>query len=148
MTNMTYIGATVEVAAGKPATIDAAGFGALSFSEIGEILEWGEIGDTSEDSTETTLKGRVMHTNGAVDGGTSDFTFLRSKDSSDTGQALLIAKNNTNDDVSFKITDPDGEISYFHGKVANVRDRARSASTQKGMTGQARINCAVVRVAA
>lgn len=147
MTNMTYIGATIEAAAGKPVTIDAAGFAALSFSEIGEILEWGEIGDTSEDSTETTLKGRVMHTNGAVDGGTTDFTFLLSG-AADTGQALLIAKNNTNDDVSFKITDPDGEISYFHGKVANVRDRARSASTQKGMSGQARINCAVVRGAA
>ncbi|WP_349295783.1 hypothetical protein ABEB22_15165 (plasmid) [Thioclava sp. 'Guangxiensis'] len=148
MTQRTYIGATVEVAEGKPATLDAAGFGALTgFSEVGEITEFGEIGDTSEDTTETTLKGRTLHVNGALDGGTCDFTFLLTGET-DAGQEILKAKSNTNEDVSVKITDPDGEVIYFHTKVANIRDRSRTASTAKGMTGQFRINSALVRVAA
>lgn len=144
MALITYIGAAVAVVAATPATIDAAGFGALTWSAtVGRITEWGEVGDTSEDVTETTLAGRTYHANGSLDGGSVAFTILI--DGSDAGQTILKAKNNTNDEVSVRITDPDGQIAYFHGKVANLRDRARNASTMKGMSGEFRVNSATVR---
>lgn len=134
----TYIGALVAAVASVPATLDQAGFAALTYVQVGKVTEWGETGDTSEDVTETTLAGRTYHANGALDGGVISFTLLI--DGADAGQTILKAKNNTNDEVSFKITDPDGEIRYLHGKVANLRDRPRTASTMKGCTGEIRVN--------
>lgn len=139
----TYIGATIAVVAGAPATLDSAGFGALTYATVGKITEWGEVGDQSEDVSETTLAGRTYHANGALDGGSVPFTILL--DGADAGQTVMKTKNNTNDEVSVKITDPDGEIAYYHGKVASLRDRARNASTMKGMTGEFRVNSPTIR---
>lgn len=144
MALITYIGAVIAVSAAAPATIDSAGFGALTYTAVGRITEWGEVGDSAEDVTETTLAGRTYHANGALDGGAVAFTILI--DGTDAGQTILKTKNNTNDEVSVKVTDPDGQITYFHGKVANLRDRQRTASTMKGMTGEFRVNSATVRV--
>lgn len=144
MAFITYIGATVAVSAAVPATIDQAGFAALTYTAVGKVVEWGEVGDQSEDVTETTLAGRTCHANGALDGGSVAFTILI--DGADAGQTILTSKNNTNDEVSVKVTDPDGKIAYFHGKVANLRDRQRTASTMKGQTGEFRVNSATVRV--
>lgn len=144
MALITYIGAVIAASAGAPATVDAAGFSAKTYSVVGKITEWGEVGDQSEDVTETTLAGRTFHANGALDGGSVPFTILI--DGPDAGQAILRTNNNTNDEVSVRITDPDGQIVYYHGKVASLRDRARNASTMKGMTGEFRVNSATVRV--
>jgi hypothetical protein len=144
MAYITYIGATVAVSAAVPATVDQAGFAALTYTAVGSITEWGEVGDSSEDVTETTLAGRTNHANGALDGGSVAFTIL--SNGTDAGQTILKTKNNTNDEVSVKITDPDGQITYFFGKVANLKDRQRTASTMKGQTGEFRVNSATVRV--
>lgn len=149
MAFLSYIGATVQVVAGAPATEDAAGYTALSFSTaLGYVVELGELGDTSNDISVDTLAGRTYHVNGSKDGGEVAFTFAVDGAVSDAGQAILIAKSNTNDEVSFKVTDPDGEVLYFHGKIANVKDQARNNSAYKGMTGAVRVNGPVVRVAA
>lgn len=140
----TYIGAVIGCVAATPATVDSTGFAALTYTTIGRITEFGEIGDSAEDATETTLAGRTTHVNGALDGGTAAFTVLI--DGSDAGQTILRTNNNTNTTVSFKITDPDGKISYFYGLVANIKDRARSSNTIKGVSGEVRINSAVVLV--
>lgn len=140
----TYIGAVIAASAAMPATVDGAGFAALTYTTVGKITEWGEVGDTAEDVAETTLLGRTYHANGALDGGAVPFTILI--DGADAGQTILKTKNNTNDEVSVKITDPDGQVTYFHGKVANMRDRQRTASTMKGMTGEFRVNSATIRV--
>lgn len=141
---ITYIGGVIAVSAGAPATVDAAGFAGKTYSVVGKITEWGEVGDQSEDVTETTLAGRTYHANGALDGGSVPFTILI--DGPDAGQTILKTANNSNDEVSVRITDPDGQIAYYHGKVASLRDRARNASTMKGMTGEFRVNSATVRV--
>lgn len=145
MALITYIGATIAVTVGVPATLDASGFAAVpGYATVGKITEWGEIGDTSEDVTETTLAGRTYHANGALDGGAVAFTILI--DGADAGQTILTANNNTNNELSVRITDPDGEIAYFHGKAANLRDRQRTASTMKGQTGEFRVNSPTIRV--
>lgn len=144
MAFMTYIGAAIAVSAATPATIDAAGFGALTYTSVGHITEWGEVGDSAEDTSETTLAGRTFHANGALDGGAVPFTILI--DGANSGQTILRTNNNTNTQVSVKITDPDGQIAYFYGVVANMKDRQRTASTMKGVAGEIRVNSATVRV--
>ncbi|WYK06455.1 hypothetical protein DWF04_022730 [Cereibacter sphaeroides f. sp. denitrificans] len=141
---ISYIGATIGCVASSPATDDAAGFGALTYSTIGKIASWGAVGDTSEDITIQLLDGRTEHVNGSKDGGAIPFTFRA--DAGDAGQTILLAQSNTNTEVSFKITDPDGKIAYFRGKVANVRDQERAAGNYKGYTGEVRVNSATIRV--
>lgn len=141
---ISYIGSVIAAVVATPATIDAAGFAALTYVPIGKIASWGAIGDTSNDITVDLLDGRVEHVNGAKDGGAVPFTIRA--DAPDAGQAILLAQSNSNTEVSFKITDPDGKIAYLFGKVANVQDQERSSSNYKGYTGEVRVNSPVIRV--
>lgn len=140
---ISYIGAVIGCVVGMPATDDAAGFGAMTYTPIGKVVSWGAIGDTSNDISVDLLDGRVEHVNGARDGGAVPFTI---RTDTDAGQAILIAQSNTNAEVSFKVTDPDGKIAYFRGKVANVKDMERASSSYKGFNGEVRVNSATIRV--
>jgi len=141
-----YIGATIGCVVGVPATVDAAGFAAQAHVLIGEIVEWGELGDTSADIASPRLSSRTTHVNGAIDGG--EVTFTVGYAATDAGQIILLAQSNGQAEVSFEVTDPDGEKRYFYGKVANVRDLARNTTNEKGLSGVVRINSPLIRVAA
>lgn len=145
MAVISYIGATVAVVVGTPATFDTAGFAAVgSYIIAGQIVTWGATGDVTEDVNVTTLAGRTYHTNGAKDGGAIDFGLQY--ELADAGQVIIRAQNNGNNDVCVKITDPDGKIEYSVGRMANVRQMDRVAGSYKGMTGVFRVNSAVVTV--
>lgn len=138
-----YIGAVIGCVVGLPATIDSAGFAALSYTTIGKIAEWGEVGDSSNSIDINLLEGRVEHLNGAKDGGEIAFTL---RFDTDAGQTLLVNNNNGPLDLSFRVTDPDGKIAYFYGRVANIRDQARNSTNFKGLTGVVRVNSTTIRV--
>lgn len=139
-----YIGATVAVVASLPATYDSSGYAALTWTAtVGKLVQWGEFGDQASDISVTTLAGRTLHSNGALDGGEVSFSYVFS--AADAGQVILRANNNTNTGVSVRVTDPDGTVHYAAGVVANVRDLERADGTHKGQTGVMRINTAVVR---
>lgn len=140
-----HIGSIIAVVAALPATYNAAGYAALTWTGVvGELVEWGELGGTSNDISVTTLAGRVLHTNGAQDGGEISFSYVFRD--TDPGQVILRANANTNTGVSVRITDPDGKISYASGVIANLVDMARTAEAYKGQSGVMRVNTAVVRV--
>lgn len=142
-----FIGTAVAVVAASPATFDVAGYAALSWvASIGQLVEWGELGDQSNDISVTTLAGRTLHTNGPRDGGELSFTFVFAN--SDAGQTILRNNANTNTALSFRVTDPDGQTSYFTGVCASVRDVQRTADAYKGQSGVIRINTAVTRILA
>lgn len=144
MADISYIGATIACVVAKPATTDLSGFAALTWTAvIGEITEWGELGDSSADISIPKLSGRNTHVNGALDGGSVDCMFAF--ENADAGQVILRAQSNSANDVSFRVTDPDGRIEYFFGRVANVRDKKRTNNDWKGMSAQIRINSPVIR---
>ena len=63
--SISYIGSTLGIVAGVPATEDVAGYGAQTHIEVGKVISIGEIGDTSEDITFDLLKtGRRTRVNG------------------------------------------------------------------------------------
>ncbi len=143
MPAISYIGATIGCVVGVPATIDLAGFGALSFTTIGKIASFGSVGDNTNDVPIDLLEGRVEHVSGAKDGG--EVAFSVRYEASDAGQILLLANNNGNNELSFRIVDPDGKLTYFYGKVANYRDNERTSSSYKGYSGVIRVNSATIR---
>lgn len=141
--SISYIGSKVSLVAGLPATFDGAGYGDLTFVEVKGIVDIGEIGDQQNDIAIDTLAGRVEHVNGSSDLGeiSVSYNFL----DADAGQVIVRAAAGSNTAHSFKVEDADGKIAFFHGVIANVRDRARSSSEYKGETFVIRGNSAVVR---
>lgn len=147
MPGISYIGSTLSAVASTPATEDASGYGALSLTEIGLIVDIGAVGDTSEDITINLLKtGRTKHVNGAKDLGEIAVTVEFDKD--DTGQDLIRTASNGNTTHSFGITDTDGVTEYFQGVVANYQTSERNASAYKGATFVIRGQTGIVTVEA
>lgn len=144
MAAISNIGVLLGVSVASPATVDAAGFGALTYTNVGALISIGETGDESEDISIPLVAGRTLHVNGAKDGGSRDFAYQY--EIADAGQVLLRANNNNNTDVSFRITDADGKIEYFYGRIANLKMNERTSSTYKGQTGQLRVNSNVITV--
>lgn len=144
MPAISYIGTVVAVSVATPATEDASGFGALTYTTVGQMITFGETGDEAEDITIPLLAGRTLHVNGAKNGGSRAFAYQY--EVADAGQVILRAQNNSNVTVSVKITDPDGKIEYFHGRVANIKRTERTSSAYKGEAGEFRVNSAVITV--
>jgi hypothetical protein len=144
MAAISYIGGTVAVSVATPGTVDASGFGALTYTVVGNMISFGETGDEAADISIPLLSGRTLHVNGAKDGGSRKFAYQY--ELSDAGQVLIRANTNNNTDVSVKITDPDGKIEYFYGRIANLKRSERTSAAFKGESGEFRVNSAVVIV--
>ena len=118
MAIQTSLGAAYAISAGEPATYDSVGFGALTYTEVGEVTALGNIGATFEDVTHTPLKtGITQHRKGGIDYG--ELSFPVAYDDADAGQDLVRSGvDGANRDVvySHKITLQDGQIFYFTGQ--------------------------------
>lgn len=129
--SISFIGSTLSIVASTPATEDESGYTALSFTEVGNVVSFGELGDESEDIAFDLLKpGRKTHVNGVKDLGEIPVTI--EYDRSDAGQVIVRAANNGNTTHTFVMTDTDGDDYYFQGLVANLKDLERTASQYKG----------------
>jgi hypothetical protein len=138
------IGTLIAVSAATPATVDSAGFGALSWTTVNGVITWGSHGDQSNDIPIPQLAGRILHRNGGVDGGEIPFTTMHV--ASDAGQGILRSNANGSTTVSVRRTEPDGQIVYYHGVIANFRANEATNQTYKGNSGVVRVNSAVVIV--
>lgn len=145
MADLNFCGTALAVVVATPATIDTAGFAALSWTAtLTGLVDISELGDTSQDIPIPYLTtGRFGHVNGAVDAG--EVTITYAWETSDAAQVILRNNQNTNTQLSFRVTDPDGRITYFSGVVANVRDVARNNTAYKGQTAVVRVRTAYVR---
>lgn len=141
------IGTELHAVVGKPATFDAAGFAALSWVEVLGVISIPERGDTVADVNEATLKdGRVEHFAGQKDGGSLSVPIKHIE--GDAGQALLKGAAGLNTTVSFKEVDIDGTVTYYYGRVAEMRRRESTTSSFKGWMASVRVNSARLEVAA
>jgi len=110
------IGGFMSVSAATPETFDAAGYVALTFTEVGEASEIPEFGATHAVVTFTPLKtGIVNKFHGEKNFGS--ITVPLGYDSADAGQIILLAALDSKDAISFRETRSDGTIRYVMGKV-------------------------------
>ena len=104
------IGTCLFVAAAAPATYDKAGFDALTWIEVGEVTDFGEVGGERSVSTHIPVKtGEVNKRGGSIDYGQMAVTY--GKDLTDVGQIALDAAVTANTTHSVKILDADG-VNY------------------------------------
>jgi hypothetical protein len=116
----TSAGTTVAISASLPATYDAAGFGALTFTTIGEITDAGEYGKEYNLVTHNPLADRKTYKRkGSYNNGSMTLQMGRVPD--DAGQVLLLSAQDSDNSYSFEVTLQDGTVNYFTGQVMSYR---------------------------
>lgn len=124
------VGTVVSVADASPATYDAAGFAALSWSACGELAELPSFGAEAALATHTPLAtGIVAKRRGSLNYGSVALTMALSED--DLGQGVLQAAAEAgagaDAQVSVKVELVSGEIQYFTAQVMSYRTNVGNA---------------------
>lgn len=123
MTVQINTGTTLGIVQGAPATEDAAGFGALTYVNVGEIESFSEFGNSATLTPFTAVDDKFTKQYvGATAGGT--LTLTLGQDMADGGQTILADATTTTDasygdDFSAEITFPDGTIIYYVVKIGS-----------------------------
>ena len=148
MTAITSTGTLFALAAAQPATVDAVGFAALTYTNVGEITELPEYGASAEVVTHLPLAtGRVVKLKGFINNGSMSVQCAR--DADDAGQQLLalgVTGINKNVEHSFRVTYQDGSIDYFTGKIFSYTKNPGGANSVVGSSVQVEINSDIVEV--
>jgi hypothetical protein len=118
------VGTVVSVSTTAPATYDAAGFGALTWSTCGELAELPSFGAEAALATHTPLAtGIVAKRRGSLNYGSVALTMAVSD--TDAGQTVLQdsaeAAAGSDAAVSVKVVLVNGEIQYFTAQVMSYK---------------------------
>ncbi len=139
---------TIGVSASQPATYDAAGFGALTFTTIGGVTAVGEFGGEAELITYDLLSDRVTKKlKGTINYGTIQLEMVL--ETADAGQLLLEngALDAAIDNIhSFKVTLNDGTIKYFTGVIMGFRPNVGGSNNVVSVTSNIEIDNKLVTV--
>lgn len=91
-------------------------------------------------------EGRNIHQKGVKDGGEVAMTVQHRE--TDAGSALIKTNAGSNAIISFKKEYVSGDVEYATGVVGSPRQREATQTSIRGYTATARINTAVLEVAA
>ena len=115
----TSLGITIGVTTSAPATEDEAGYEALTYTNIGEVVNIGEIGPSAAVVNHDAIdKGYTQKFKGQINYGT--LTLQMARDISDAGQVILKAGADgaTKYTVhTWRVTHQSGLVQYFTGMV-------------------------------
>ena len=135
----TSAGTLISISAGIPATFNVAGYTALTFTSIGSIEDGGEHGRTYNEVTFNPIDTRgIRKFKGSFNEGNKTLSIGYNSD--DAGMILLKTALNSDNDYSFKVAYPDGDIDYFQAKVMTLTkatggvDSIRMASVELSIT--------------
>jgi hypothetical protein len=120
MTVRSSAGTTIGLSSSQPATYNAAGYGALTFTTIGEVTDLGEFGREFNLITHNPIGSRgTVKLKGSFNEGSINMTV--GLDTDDAGQILAKTASLSDDDYSFKITTQNGDDYYFQAKVMSFK---------------------------
>ena len=146
----TSTGTVMGVSAAPPATYDEAGFVALTFTDVAEVVDMGEFGAVYNKVDHAALERRnIVKRKSMVDYGSMAVQLGR--DTSDAGQLLLVSgADGANKDVvySFKITLQDLSVQYFTSQVYSYTTNVGAGDQIVGSTVQVEIDNEIIEVAA
>ena len=117
MTLAASVGTCVSVSATLPTTFDAAGYDALTFTQVGELESIGEVNIRHAAITfQNMCSGKTSTLKGAEEA--VSVTIGVGLDRDDAGQSLMAtARKSLTAKVAIKITESNGDIVFFHGFV-------------------------------
>jgi len=147
MGTVTGAGTKLAISAATPATQDAVGYAALTWTTISDIENLGGFGASTEQITFTPLDGPIQYHKGPTNYGTLSPAIAHNDD--DAGQTLLrTAAEDATDLFSFRVTLPDGAIRYFQGRVFGYPETVSGANAIVMANPSIGISTAIVKVAA
>lgn len=148
MTSQTAAGTTLAITVGAPATQDAAGFTALTFTGIGNVEKIGAIGASFAKVEFQPLSGPKQKYKGSADYGSLSPSIAL--DSADAGQALLqtSADDQSQTLYSFRVVYQDGSKRFFQGRTFGMPETTDGADTMLMATPAIEICTKVIKVAA
>ena len=145
---ITAAGSTLAIAATLPATQDAAGYTALTYTEVGNVEKIGGLGATFAKVEFQPLKGPKQKLKGSADYGSLQPTV--GHDAADAGQTLLrtASDDETNKLYAMLVTYQDGAKRYFQGRVFGYPETVDGADSVVTATPTIEICTKIVKVAA
>jgi len=148
MGSSTAAGSTIAISAAAPATRDATGYAALTFTEVGGVDKIGSLGAAFAVVEFKPLKGATEKHKGSVNYGSLQPSFAI--DEADAGQTLVrtAADDATSKLYSFMVTYPTGAKRYFGGRVFGNPETADNADTILMAAPTVEISTPIVKVAA
>lgn len=135
MTTYSGAGTCLSVSAAAPATHDATGFAALTWTQVGELESIGEFVINHATVTFTNLcTGKTSVSKGAEEAITVPIGVALDRD--DAGQALMTtARASLTAVYSFKVAESNGDIVYFRAHVMSERITGGSGVNDTKMGG-------------
>lgn len=116
----TSAGTTLKVSASAPATFNSAGYGALTFTAVGEITDLGEFGREYALVTHNPVGTRgTQKFKGSFNEGTMNLSL--GLDTDDAGQVLMKAASTADTPYSFEVTTQNGDKYYFQAIVMSFK---------------------------
>lgn len=150
MAKTTSTGTRLYVVAEDPATFDEAGYAALSYTEVGQVVDLPEYGPNVQVVESNPLAtGITEKFKGFINYGSQSMGL--EFDSADAGQQVLAAGvegATKNQQHAIKILFQDGSVDYYSCRIFSYTKAPGSANSMVGSTVQVEINTPVVRVAA
>lgn len=143
MAVMTSAGSTLGISASLPATYDAAGFNALTYTSIGEITDLGEFGAEYNLVTYTALgQRRTQKLKGSYNNGALQLQMGR--DTTDAGQTALRNALSSDNSYSFRVTLQNGTRLQFTGKVMSYKTSVGSVDQITGASTAIEIDSVII----
>lgn len=134
--NITY----KEDAAGRTAALTA--LSALTYVEIGEVEDAGELGDEASTAEFTALANRRKRkVKGTFDAGTQQITL--GLDPKDAGQKAVVEAQASDDNYAVKMDYGDGYADYYIVQVLSYRKQIGSAESIRKAAVSFAINSAI-----
>lgn len=132
-------GTTISIST-APATYDLPGFGALTFTPVGEVVDLPAFGQDYTEIKVLSLGNRqVRKLKGSFDNG--NLSLKINFDAADAGQTAVLAASTSDSAYAFKIVMQQGQIRYFTALVMSDMlnigsvDSIVQAEVKLGITG-------------
>lgn len=147
MAKQTSAGTTLAIAVGKPATEDKAGYEAMTWIPVGEVIDLPEYGPTVTVVESNPLEKAVTEKYpGQTDHGS--IAIGLDQDMEDLGQIALQDSVQLLGKVkphSYRIGFSNDKNDYFHGGTFSFTTAPGSANSMVGATAQVEINSVIIR---
>lgn len=129
---------SLKISAGVPATFDAAGYAALSYTTVGEVTNFGEFGREFQLVTHNPVATRgTQKLKGAFNEGA--IALQLGLDTDDAGQILMKAAALSDSLYAFLITSPNGDKYYFQGLTMGFKVGANDVNSITSATANIEI---------
>lgn len=123
----TLVDSVISISAGIPASDNAAGYNALTFTAIGQVTNWTPGGrlHTLTPSNPIGQRGTDFY-KATYNNGTDNVVVNRDDD--DAGQVIALTAEGSDANFSFQVVYQDGSLDFFQGKVASFITGAGDAN--------------------